>query len=94
MTDKMKNISRSALYRESGPSLEDLYIAGGYTYDAEKKVWRAPKPATSRTSITVKPEKPVSGDIWVDLTTSSQYIYFEDPTSSGWMQVGGSASVS
>ena len=91
MTDKMENISRSALYRESATSLEDLYISKGYTYDAEKKVWRAPQPSPIRTSITTKPDKPINGDIWVDLTTSSQYVYV---ATDGWIQVGGSASVS
>lgn len=93
MTDKMENISRSALYRESASSLEDQYISKGYTYDADKKVWVAPKPTAPR-PLSVKPEKPANGDFWIDTSTGATYVYYEDYESQSWIQVGGSASVS
>jgi hypothetical protein len=91
MTEKMENISRSALYRESASSLEDQYIQGGYTYNADKGVWEAPKTYTPR-AVTTEPETPIVGDIWYDSSTGSQYVYYTDTTKSQWIQVGGSAS--
>lgn len=91
MTEKMENISRSALYRESAPSsLEDQYIEKGYTYNAERGVWEAPKPTTR--SWATKPEKPTNGDLWLDIATGKSYVYYETTTNSDWVQVGGSAS--
>ena len=70
----------------------DGQVYGVYTWSQAKGVWLAAAP--SATVATVSPTKPVSannGDLWVDTSEGIAYFYYNDGTSSQWVELIASA---
>lgn len=62
-------------------SLEDMFLEPEVRHAKNAGVSVAPE----------KPAKPKSGDFWMDTTTGTSYVYYEDYNDSQWLPIGGSA---
>lgn len=68
-------------------------IFGSYIWSAAKQAWQAREEskATAIMSPTV-PSNAVSGDIWINTANGIAFVYYDDGTSSQWVEVLASPS--
>ena len=59
----------------------------GFTYNSTKGVWEAPS-GSGITNSDSAPSGPVAGDLWFDTTNLILYVYYNDGSSSQWVQTG------
>lgn len=66
----------------------DGQVFGTYIWSASKSVWQAkPQSATVATTSSAKPTTPNNGDIWIDTSDGIAYFYYDDGTSTQWVEV-------
>jgi len=70
------------------PSNGDTY--GNYVYNSSRGVWdvNVPGIATRFFASDTKPSPAQNGDAWFDATEGVTYIYYDDGTSSQWVETG------
>jgi hypothetical protein len=75
----------------NSPSDGDTYEFNGttYTYSAAKTAWKPTSAGGGGASVTVSntaPSSPSDGDLWYDSSVLKLYVYYEDGSSSQWVQ--------
>jgi hypothetical protein len=80
----------------NSPSNGATHVFGGttYTYNSTKGVWKADKDAVAVSD--TPPSNPETGALWFDSSVAKTYIYYNDGSSSQWVQLnpsGGSDGV-
>jgi hypothetical protein len=69
----------------SSPSNGQVY--GAYTYDSTKGAWNVtPQTQASVTTSDTPPVNPVSGDQWFYTVDGTMFVYYDDGTSSQWVE--------
>ena len=78
----------------NSPSNGDTHVFGGttYTYNSTKGVWKAAVSSgggggASVTTSDTAPSSPSDGDLWFDSSVAKTYIYYNDGSSSQWVQM-------
>jgi hypothetical protein len=71
----------------NSPSNGDTHTFGGttYTYNSTKGVWKAGADGLSISDNA--PSNPEAGDLWFDSSVAKTYIYYNDGSSSQWVQL-------
>lgn len=65
---------------------------GAYVWSASKNVWQAkPTSPTVATTSSTPPTSPNNGDIWVNTANGIAFVYYDDGTSTQWMELLSSA---
>ena len=70
-------------------------LAGkSFTYDSDVSGWNvgSSSAANSTTVSATAPSNPNSGDNWFDTTDAALNIYYNDGSSSQWVEIGGSGA--
>lgn len=66
----------------------DGQVYGSYVYSTSTGVWKAkPSSATVATTSQVPPSTANNGDIWIDTSDGIAYFYYDDGTSTQWVEV-------
>lgn len=66
----------------------DGQVYGSYIYSTSAGVWKAkPSSATVATTSQVPPSTANNGDIWIDTSDGIAYFYYDDGTSTQWVEV-------
>jgi hypothetical protein len=75
----------------NSPSLNDTFTSGTTTYKWDGTVWKVLTSAGGKFTIadTTPPTGALAGDTWFDSGTGYAYIYYDDGTSSQWVQIIG-----
>lgn len=67
-------------------------VYNGYTYDSTKDVWLIDSSIIASMSTSDSaPENPFPGDLWYDSDTGFTFVYYDDGTSSQWVEILASA---
>jgi len=71
----------------NSPSNGATHVFGGttYTYNSTKGVWTADKDAVAVSD--TPPSNPETGALWFDSSVAKTYIYYNDGSSSQWVQL-------
>ena len=71
----------------NSPSNGATHVFGGttYTYNSTKGVWKADKDAIAVSD--TPPSNPETGALWFDSSVAKTYIYYNDGSSSQWVQL-------
>ena len=71
----------------NSPSNGATHVFGGttYTYNSTKGVWKADKDAVAVSD--TPPSNPETGALWFDSSVAKTYIYYNDGSSSQWVQL-------
>jgi hypothetical protein len=84
----------TALDFPSSPSNGDTY--GNYIYNSAKGVWRIqPNVPNINSKFYVSenaPADPENGEIWLNSSDGTTYIYYVDADSSQWVEIGGNTA--
>jgi hypothetical protein len=75
----------------NSPSVDDTFTSGVTTYKWNGTVWKVLTSAGGKFTIaeTTPPTGALAGDTWFDSGTGYAYIYYDDGTSSQWVQIIG-----
>jgi hypothetical protein len=66
----------------------DGQIFGSYIWSASKGVWQSREESAAPAVVSpVPPTTPTPGDIWVDSSDGISYVYYNDGTSSQWIEL-------
>ena len=77
----------------NSPSNGDTHVFGGttYTYNSTKGVWNSSASSggggASVATDDNPPANPAQGDLWFDSSVAKTYIYYNDGSSSQWVQL-------
>jgi len=73
----------------------DGEVFGSYVWSASKGVWQSREESAAPAVVSpVPPTTPTTGDIWVDSSDGISYVYYDDGSSSQWIEMISSGVVS
>ena len=74
----------------NSPSVGSTYTAGGVTYRWDGQAWMGGPIASAGTKVSMlqtPPASPAPGDLWWETDTGNLFVYYDDGSSSQWVQM-------